>query len=330
MIGRRRVGAAHGDSTERQEDAQTMTWFARWRRPRQSAAQAQVDERESKRFQFFGDRRHVADAPYVLPKDDKEVQRLDFQHYMLRYLLRGNYAAPLSNPSSILDVGCGTGRWATEMAAVFPQANVVGIDLLPPPMEETNAMTGAVNARPENFAFVRGNLLEGLPFADSSFDYTHMRLLIFALPVDRWQDAASELVRVTRPGGWVEWLEGDIFTQNAGLATARLNEFANEAARRRGIDPAYVHRVGEFLHNAGLTNIQTRNIILPAGAAAGRIGQMSVTDYLAVITGMRGPLIGMGATSAEDFDQTIAAARAELEHGQSFWRFPLAYGQRPR
>jgi SAM-dependent methyltransferase len=249
---------------------------------------------------------------------------------MLRYLLRGNYAAPLNNPASILDVGCGTGRWATEMAAVFPRANVVGIDLVPPPMEQPNLATGGVDARPENFAFVQGNLLDGLPFADASFDFTHMRLLVFALPVDRWQDAANELTRVTRPGGWVEWLEGGIFTQLAGPAGERLNQFANEAARRRGIDPTYVHRVGEFLQGAGLTNVQTRDIILPAGLHTGRIGQMSVTDYLAVISGMRGPLIAMGVTTPSEFDQTIAEARVELDHGQSFWRFPLAYGQRPR
>ena len=311
-----------------------MAWFSRWRQSGRGGAQvaqvAQADERESKRFQFFGDRRHVANAPYVLPKDDKEVQRLDFQHYMLRYLLRGNYAAPLHNPASILDVGCGTGRWATEMATVFPHANVVGLDLVPPPLEQVNLATGGVDARPDNFAFVQGNVLEGLPFGDASFDFTHMRLLVFALPMNRWQDVANELTRVTRPGGWVEWLEGGIATQLPGPAGDRLNQLANEAARRRGIDPSYVFRVGEFLKGAGLVNVQQRDIILPAGARAGRVGQMSATDYLAVISGMRGPLVAMGVVSPEEFDQTVADARVELEQGQSYWRFPLAYGQRPR
>lgn len=306
-----------------------MGWFNWLRGSGRGGAQvAQADEH--KRFQIFGDRRHVANAPYVLPKDDKEVQRLDFQHYMLRYLLHGNYAAPLHTPTSILDVGCGTGRWAMEMATIFPHANVVGIDLVPPPMEQLNTPSGGADTRPDNFAFVQGNVLEGLPFGDASFDFTHMRLLVFALPMNRWQDVANELVRVTRPGGWVEWLEGGIATQLPGPAGERLNQFANEAARRRGIDPSYVFRVGEFLQGAGLVNLQRRDIILPAGARAGRVGQMSVTDYLAVISGMKGPLVAMGVTTSEEFDQTIAAARVELEQGQSFWRFPLAYGQRPR
>lgn len=308
-----------------------MAWFRWWRRSSQDktqGSQAQIPERKDQKFHFLGDRRHVANAPYVLPKDDKEVQRLDFQHYMLRYLLRGNYAAPLQNPAGILDVGCGTGRWATEMAVIFPRANVVGVDLVPPPMEEADAMAGGAGARPDNFAFVQGNILERLPFADSAFDYTHMRLLVFALPRGRWQDVANELIRVTRPGGWVEWLEGGISTQNPGPACERLNQFANEAAARRGIDPSYVFRIGEFLREAGLANVQTNDVILPAGARAGRIGQMSVTDYLAVISGMKGPLVAMGVTTLQEFDYVLSQARAELEQGQSYWRFPLAYGQR--
>jgi ubiquinone/menaquinone biosynthesis C-methylase UbiE len=45
------------------------------------------------------------------------MNRLDFQHFILRQAFKGNYAAPIRNPARILDVGTGTGRWATEMRA---------------------------------------------------------------------------------------------------------------------------------------------------------------------------------------------------------------------
>jgi hypothetical protein len=35
-------------------------------------------------------RRFLRGVPYVLPKDMGEVNRLDFQHYMMRAALRGN------------------------------------------------------------------------------------------------------------------------------------------------------------------------------------------------------------------------------------------------
>jgi len=58
----------------------------------------------------------VARVPYILPKDLDETNGLDFQHALLRSFITGNYLAPFEQPRDILDVGCGTGRWAMELA----------------------------------------------------------------------------------------------------------------------------------------------------------------------------------------------------------------------
>ena len=78
-------------------------------------------------FRVIGGRRRKAGIPYIVPWDIEEHNRLDFQHFMLRYALRGNYAAPIGTPQSILDVGSGTGRWAIEMANLYPRAKVTGL-----------------------------------------------------------------------------------------------------------------------------------------------------------------------------------------------------------
>src|SRR5690242_12960342 len=70
-------------------------------------------------------RRHRVDLPYVLPKDNGEMSRLDFQHYALRMILGADYLAPVSSSTAhILDVGCGTGRWSLDMATRFPHAHI--------------------------------------------------------------------------------------------------------------------------------------------------------------------------------------------------------------
>jgi ubiquinone/menaquinone biosynthesis C-methylase UbiE len=136
----------------------------------------------------------------------------------LRYALRGNYASPIRDPHAILDVGSGTGRWAIEMANLFPRANVLGLDINPPPVDLL-AERG-MEMRPPNYAFVAGNLLEGLPFAERSFDFVHMRALVTAIPHDRWPYVIGELARVARPGGWVESLEVT-FLEGGGPAAVR-------------------------------------------------------------------------------------------------------------
>ena len=137
-------------------------------------------------------------VPYALPQDSEEINRLDFQHYLLRHAFRGNFAAPLENPQSILDVGCGTGRWACELAQTYPRARVVAIDINPPTSGSDAASAGGQG----NFTFTPANVLEGLPFPDSTVDFTHMRLMFLAIPADRWEFVARDLVRVTRPGAW--------------------------------------------------------------------------------------------------------------------------------
>src|SRR5579872_7331430 len=85
----------------------------------------------------IGNRCHISGAPYTLPDDRQEIGHIDLSHYLLRYVLKGNYLAPIVQPARILDIGCGSGRWLSEMALEFPQADLVGVDFIPPDEEAT-------------------------------------------------------------------------------------------------------------------------------------------------------------------------------------------------
>ncbi|HET9112095.1 MAG TPA: methyltransferase domain-containing protein [Ktedonobacterales bacterium] len=301
-----------------------MSWLRFWRRRSGDAAGATTATATRDAGSTLDDRRRLVDAPYVLPSDDKEINRLDFQHYMLRYTLRGNYAAPIQHPMSILDVGSGTARWAHEMARLFPDTNVIGTDIAPPNPDA--APQG--EAAPDNYAFIQGNILEGLPFPDGAFDFTHMRLLLFAIPEARWPDVARELMRVTRPGGWIEMVETGP-QQNGGPAMDQIVAWVTQASLRRGVNPLVGPRISEFLHGAGAVNIATRNIALPVGAYGGRVGRLAETDVMGVLAGVKGLVAAQGFATPEVFDQAVEAARADLNRFQCSLPFYIAYGQRP-
>lgn len=292
-----------------------MAWFGR------TGATKRGERATGRRYLLLGGRRHIADAPYVLPSDDQEINRLDFQHYMLRHALKGNYAAPLDQPASILDVGSGTARWALEMASVFPQARIVGTDLVPPKAESMQDM-------PRNYSFVQGNVLEGLPFPDACFDFVHMRLLLFAIPADRWPAVTRELVRVTKPGGWVESVETGA-QQAGGPAMDRLVGWITEASMRRGVDPALGPHIGELLHSAGLAQINTRDIRLPVGRSGGRLGTMAAADVFAVVGSVKALVVAQGLATAEAYDAAMEQARLDLDAYNCTLPFYIAYGRRP-
>ena len=300
-----------------------------WPFTRRSAPVIVAERPEGSRFRWIGGRRHVASAPYVLPSDDREISRLDFQHYMLRYALRGNYAAPISAPASILDVGSGTGRWAMEMARLFPQANVLGTDLVEPKSEDTSALGPGQDGRPENYVFVAGNVFDGLPFPDNSFDFVHMRLLLFAIAAERWPAVVRELLRVTKPGGWIESVETGPQI-NGGPAMDTIVDWIAQASARRGVDALLGPKVAGFFRDAGLTTMTAREIRLPVGQYGGRLGNMAAVDVFGVVTGVKPLVVSQGLTDEQTYDRLLQQARTDLDTYRCTLPFYIAYGQKHR
>ncbi len=299
-----------------------MRWFGFGRR-RQSTAATTDSSTGSGIFRFSGGRRHIAGVPYALPKDDAEINRLDFQHYMLRYALQGNYLAPISQPHDILDVGSGSGRWTQDMALTFPHANVVGLDVVAPPAD-------AKTTTPlPNYVFVVGNVLEGLPFSNATFDYVHQRLLFAAIPRPSWPQVVGELGRVTRPYGWVELVEGSVGAGATSPAERIFTQWALDVTARRQIDLQIGPHLPAILQNAGFTNVAVREVQIPIGAHGGRLGRMMQADVLAVIQGLRGPILATGIADAATFDATINQWLAEVDRYRSSWAIYVTYGQRP-
>jgi ubiquinone/menaquinone biosynthesis C-methylase UbiE len=309
--------------------AALFTWFRSRRKPTPASDKRPSDNTAAGSVRRLGKRAHLADSPYILPVDEEESHRLDFNHYLFHQLLRGNYIAPVNTPDSVLDVGCGTGRWAVEMAQTFPNANVVALDLVAPADDSDSAPAGSTHPRPDNYTFVQADVFNGLPFADASFAFTHMRMMYLSIPANRWDDLVRDLVRVTKPGGWVELMEAEL-PINGGPATQLTVDWVAQVCQMRGIDPMRGTSVGRMLQSAGVSNVRTHHVPLPVGRYGGHLGVMGQTLILAAASALEGPIIAQGITSAERFRATQPAVREEMEHGpaQCVYPYYIACGQR--
>jgi ubiquinone/menaquinone biosynthesis C-methylase UbiE len=111
------------------------------------------------------------------------------------------YALP-PDPS-ILDAGCGTGEAASRMAELFPRAQIVGVDVIDSSLELARQRYRSLASR---LKFEHQSIYE-LSAADRSFDLTVCRHVIHSIPhADR---VIAELVRVTRPGGYLHLIAED-------------------------------------------------------------------------------------------------------------------------
>ena len=102
-------------------------------------------------------------------------------------------AAGVTAGMHVVDVGCGPGGLATELAARVGAENVAAID--------PAAQFAAVCRERNPGADVREGVAEALPWSDATFDAALSSLVIgFMGDPDR---GVSEMARVTRPGGTV-------------------------------------------------------------------------------------------------------------------------------
>ncbi len=304
-----------------------MRWFWFRKRSSQHLPGNLIMEGSPARFHVMAGRRFFSNVPYALPKDSSEIQRLDFQHFLAKYALQANFLAPIDQPATILDVGCGTGRWAMEMAQQFPKAKVVGTDLVP--TDTFTAGYGLVKP-PDNYRFVQGNVLERLPFADGSFDFVHQRLLIAALPKERWPVVIRELVRVTKVGGWVELAEVGVVQDDPLNPLAQVWNTWIAFCRTKGIDITIGGTIGAMLKEAGLHNVEQHEIVFPIGKWGGRVGIMSGEDCLALGKALGVGVVAAGITTREQYDLLLVQTEAQFKQptGKSVLPFYIAFGQK--
>ena len=103
--------------------------------------------------------------------------------------------------------------WTVDMASILPTTNFIGV----------NPFAIFPKSAPSNASFCRQNVLDGLQFDDNSFDLIHERLSLSDFTKKQWEEIViQEIVRVCKPGGWIEFVESDACIWNKGRVLRRI------------------------------------------------------------------------------------------------------------
>jgi SAM-dependent methyltransferase len=155
--------------------------------------------------------------------DRQFTRQADWTRATRQHLYR---RANLLRAGRVLDAGCGTGVVTEEMAALT-HGEVIGLDIDPAMVDYARARKGRADYRLGD--------VHDLLFPDGWFDVVacHFFLLWCRDP----RRAASEMVRVTRPGGAVLVCAEPDYGGRIDYPELPIGRWQADALRREGADP---------------------------------------------------------------------------------------------
>ncbi|RUP46183.1 S-adenosyl-L-methionine-dependent methyltransferase [Jimgerdemannia flammicorona] len=270
-----------------------------------------------------------------------------------RNILGGNFIASIDDALeegiSVLDAGCGAGVWCVDMATDYPASTFVGID---------NADVLLRTDLPPNCEFRLADTLEGLPFEDDTFDYVFQRyvkdtssrplvcrkfqnddqqiphfnfedlfrLMTLAFKTTDWQKVVNELVRVTKPGGYIELIEGQLKFEEMPPSYRKFYNALAEASLARGIELTVGSNLNSFLASAGMCDITSDYVSCPLGWG-GRIGQICLQNAVKGIHALQPALAHL--ISDSDYEEIFAKITEEAKVCRTWSRVNYAFGMKP-
>lgn len=221
--------------------------------------------------------------------------------------------------SRVLDVACGAGSWAMEIARANPQLEVVGITAQNALVTHARERAEAAGLNNVRFLLVTGDEMPQLSFPAETFDLVNTQYLHAWLQRDEWSDFVRDCWRVTRPGGYVRMTEPER-GQATGAAFERIGDLYLQALHKNGqrFSPDERHigaanQLAYFCQEAGLTEI-TRCAYVTDLSKSGDLPEHYATLRLQLYARTFQPLIlQAGLISAEEWDMLIQQANAEIE-----------------
>lgn len=228
-------------------------------------------------------------------------------------------------PSVISDACLFQGAWITALAKQIPGISVQGIDI------EDNLFP---RPAPKNVTLNRMSVLD-IPLSwTNRFDLVHQRGFVLGLRREEWPVALAQLYRVTKPGGYIQLLDGDLSrARNAGPANRVQNAMLAELCRRRGLVLNVTDHLDEMVRAAGFVNVKRDARNIPMTSRNGQLGRDAWMNQYLAFKGLKTPMLKAGGLdyvrSEGEFDQMIEDMGREWEEKGAECGYVIVCARKP-
>jgi SAM-dependent methyltransferase len=197
----------------------------------------------------------------------------DLQHQIWLKTLKGQlFTAPIEHGSTcsssqtfdVLDVGCGSGSWAIDLALKYPHLRILGVDITPPKLPEDAQLT--------NITFLKADVEEHWDFAANvKFGYIHGRMLQSG--IHDWPALLQKCWEHLAFDGWLELIDVEHPFRSDSLAGESLTALpfvkfgyaAEKAWNSNGLDYRATSKHMKRLETLGFQNVSGRSLRWPLG-----------------------------------------------------------------
>jgi ubiquinone/menaquinone biosynthesis C-methylase UbiE len=207
--------------------------------------------------------------------NQEEMRRVAFQDQFLTAQM-GGVLPEQPDPTrfqSVLDVGCGTGKWLIELAQTVPTATrLVGVDVSHTFVEYARSQAEAAGVS-DRVTFHTMDALLILDFRNQSFDLVNHRSGSSWLRTWDWPKLLSEYRRICRRNGIVRITEAEMSGPSTSPAHMRLAGLLIQAMYQSGhlftpTSEGLINELEHLLAQHGLRELQTRSCHLELRSGA--------------------------------------------------------------
>jgi ubiquinone/menaquinone biosynthesis C-methylase UbiE len=267
--------------------------------------------------------------------EDEAAVTLAYTHSLHRFWRPALRMLPVGPASSLLDVGCGLGILAFEVAANLP-VQFESVDIEPRFIDHAKTLqdrlaAAGLFADGARIGFTVGDI-GSLDFADESFDLVFVRELFQFLPEP--VHAAGELFRVLRSGEYLCISDMDdqlrVAWPPSSPALDRLVSAVAGIQHERGGDRHVGRKLTAYLRAAGF-DINSLVVLSEAQHRTVDAGDAERALIIEQLHAARARVLETGAMDSDSFDSDLATVKQEdpVEAFRMSARI-VVLGQRPR
>ena len=233
------------------------------------------------------------------------------------------YALPAH--AKIADIGCGSGEITVRLAKRYPQAELVGVDILESSVAYARKQHAALAPRVQ---FRQGDAFE-LAFPDSQFDLVVCRHMTQSVPDP--ERVLAELRRICRPGGWLHVLSEDygmLYMPPGRVDPDRLwHEGVIPFAHNTGSDARVGRRTWSLMNDLGLIDLRVDDVIVDTVRVSREVFAAIMEAWRDGYTDALARHTALSASEVRDlFDYTIETIRDPKRYAA--WHIPVVSGRK--